>query len=388
MSQAPSVAMSAHAHAPVKITRVECLPLSTPFQSPFKIASGAAREAVETLIVRLHTDLGAVGIGETQAWRRQGSAETLPNLVRTIDDHFAPRVTGRSPFDVAAVLHELNEAMYNTFYAQAAIGDAMYDLMGKILGVPVYQLLGGKCRDRVRVAAVLAMKGTTASVIESAQGFVERGFRHLVLKIGNDPAHDLRNAEALRREFGHKIILRVDANACLDYDSALNLLTKLEPFDIETAEQPLPIWDIDGMAALARAIRMPVMADESVSTDHSLLEIIRKRAASSFQSKVAKNGGLHYMQRLWHVGAAAGLGINPGNHPSTSVATASVAHLCAAWPSPVMAGVFAVGVSGALATDIVENPITPIDGEVPIPDGPGLGVTLDEATIKRLRVDL
>lgn len=388
MNQAPSVAMTAHVHDPVKITQVECIPLSTPFKSPFKIASGAARETVETLIVRLRTDLGVIGIGETQAWRRQGSAETLPNLVRTIKDHFTPRVIGRSPFDVAAVLHELNDAMYNTFYAQAAVGDAMYDLMGKILGVPVYQLLGGKCRDRVRVAAVLAMKGTTASVIESAQGFVERGFRHLVLKIGNDPALDLRNAEALRREFGDKIILRVDANACLDYDSALNLLIKLEPYDIETAEQPLPIWDIDGMAALARAVRMPVMADESVSTDHSLLEIIRKRAASSFQSKVAKNGGLHYMQRLWHLGAAAGLGINPGNHPSTSVATASVAHLCAAWPTPVMAGVFAVGVSGALATDIVENPITPVDGEVPIPNGPGLGVTLDEAVIARLRVDL
>jgi muconate cycloisomerase len=388
MNQAPSIALKARQHTPAKITRVECIPLSTPFKSPFKIASGAARETVETLIVRLHTDLGVTGIGETQAWRRQGSAETLPNLVRTIGDHFAPRVVGRSPFDVAAVLHELNEAMYNTFYAQAPIGDAMYDLMGKILGVPVYQLLGGKCRDKVRVAAVLAMKGTTASVIESAQDFVGRGFRHLVLKIGNDPALDLRNAEALRREFGDKIAIRVDANACLDYDSALSLLVKLEPFDIETAEQPLAIWDVDGMAALARAVRMPIMADESVSTDHSLLEIIRKRAASSFQSKVAKNGGLHYMQRLWHLGAAAGLGINPGNHPSTSVATASVAHLCAAWPSPVMAGVFAVGVSGALATDIVENPIVPVDGEVPIPDGPGLGVTLDEGTIARLRADL
>ncbi len=388
MNQAPSIALKAQQQAPVKITRVECIPLSTPFKSPFKIASGAARETVETLIVRLHTDLGVTGIGETQAWRRQGSAETLPNLVRTIGDHFAPRVVGRSPFDVAAVLHELNEAMYNTFYAQAPIGDAMYDLMGKILGVPVHALLGGKCRDKVRVAAVLAMKGTTASVIESAQGFVERGFRHLVLKIGNDPALDLRNAEALRREFGDKIVIRVDANACLDYDSALSLLVKLEPFDIETAEQPLAIWDVDGMAALARAVRMPIMADESVSTDHSLLEIIRKRAASSFQSKVAKNGGLHYMQRLWHLGAAAGLGINPGNHPSTSVATASVAHLCAAWPSPVMAGVFAVGVSGALATDTVENPIVPVDGEVPIPDGPGLGVTLDEGAIARLRVDL
>jgi muconate cycloisomerase len=162
--------LKAQQHAPVKITRVECIPLSTPFKAPFKIASGAARETVETLIVRLHTDLGVTGIGETQAWRRQGSAETLPNLVRTIEDHFAPRVVGRSPFDVAAVLHELNEAMYNTFYAQAPIGDAMYDLMGKILGVPVHALLGGKCRDTVRVAAVLAMKAATASVIEVRAG--------------------------------------------------------------------------------------------------------------------------------------------------------------------------------------------------------------------------
>jgi len=384
----PNAMAQAHAQSPVKITRIECIPLSTPFKSPFKIASGAARESVETLIVRLHTDQGVTGIGETQAWRRQGSAETLPNLVRTIEAHFAPRVIGRSPFDVAAVLHELNEAMYNSFYAQAPIGDAMYDLMGKILGVPVYQLLGGKCRDRVRVAAVLAMKGTTVSVIESAQEFVARGFRHLVLKIGNDPALDLRNAEALRHEFGDKIVLRVDANASMDYDGALRLLTRMEPFDIETAEQPLPIWDIDGLAALSGALRMPVMADESVSTDHSLLEIIRKRAASSFQSKVAKNGGLHYMQRLWHLAAAAGLGINPGNHPSTSVATASVAHLCAAWPTPLMAGVFAVGVSGALAADIVENPIVPVDGEIPIPAGPGLGMTLDERAIEKLRVDL
>ena len=376
------------ANAPVKITRVECIPLHTPFKTPFKISSGAAREVVETLIVRLHTDQGVTGIGETQAWRRQGSAETLPNLVRTINDYFAPMLIGRSPFDVAAVMHDFNDAMYNTLYAQAPIGDAMYDLMGKILGVPVHQLLGGKCRDKVRVAAVLTMQGTTGSLIDSAQGFVEQGFQHLVLKIGSDPTTDLRNVIALRKKFDNKILIRVDANAGLSYDRALSLLSKLEPYDIETAEQPLAIWDIDGMAALARAVRMPLMADESVSTDHSLLEIIGKRAASSFQTKIAKNGGIHYIQKLWHVGAAAGLDINPGNHPSTSVATAAVAHLCAACPHPMMAGVFAVGVSGALATDIVENPIIPIDGEVQIPTDPGLGVTLDEDAIASLRIDV
>ena len=101
---------------------------------------------------------------------------------------------------------------------------------------------------------------------------------------------------------------------------------------------------MDGMAALAKAVRMPLMADECAATDHALLDIIRKRAATSAQTKVAKNGGIYHIRRLWHVLATAGMGINPGNHPATSVATASVAQMCGSWPGPLMAGVFAVGV--------------------------------------------
>jgi L-alanine-DL-glutamate epimerase-like enolase superfamily enzyme len=224
--------------------------------------------------------------------------------------------------------------------------------------------------------------------VESADEFFERGFRHFVLKIGNDPMLDLKNVEALRNRFGHEVALRVDANAALDYDAALSLLTKLEPFDLETVEQPLAIWDVDGMAALAKAVRMPLMADECAATDHALIEIIRKRAATSAQTKVAKNGGIYHISRLWHILSAAGMGINPGNHPATSVATASVAHMCGSWSTELMAGVFAVGVSGALAEDIVENPLRPVDGELLIPDGPGLGVTLDEDALKRLRIDI
>lgn len=387
MNDMNEIAISASDRNAVKITEVECIPLNVPFKVPFKISTGAARPVVETLIVKIHTDQGVTGIGETQAWRRQGSAETLTGQINIIKNHFEPQMLGRSPFDVSSIMHGLNESMYHTHYSQAAVGDALYDLVGKLLNVPIYQLLGGKCRDTVRVAAVLAMKGTVDSLLESADEFFERGFRHLVLKIGVDPEEDRRNAEALRNRFGNEIALRVDANAALDYDSALNLLTKLEPFDIETAEQPLAIWDVDGMAALAKAVRMPLMADECVATDHALLDIIRKRAATSAQTKVAKNGGIYHIRRLWHLMAAAGLGINPGNHPATSVATASVAHMCGSWPTPVMAGVFAVGVSGALAEDIAENPIKPVNGEVPIPEGPGLGVTLDEDALKRLRID-
>jgi L-alanine-DL-glutamate epimerase-like enolase superfamily enzyme len=388
MDDADAPILSTRQHPAARITEVECIPLHIPFRVPFKIASGAARPIMETLLVKVRTDAGVVGIGETHAWRRQGSAETLAGLVNIVKGHFEPRLLGRSPFDIAAIMHDCEAAMYHTPYAQAAVGDALYDIVGKLLDVPVHRLLGGKSRQVVRVAAVLSIQDKASSMLESAAEFHAAGFRHLVLKIGVDPREDLANAEALRKAYGDKIELRVDANAVMDYDGALRLLKRLEPLDIETAEQPLAIWNVDGMAALARAVAMPLMADECVTTAPALLEIIAKRAASSAQTKIAKNGGIHRIMPLWHMLAAAGMGINPGNHPSTSVATAAVAQMCGAWPGPLMAGVFAVGVSGALAEDIVENPIRPMNGEIAIPDGPGLGVTLDEAAVRRFRVEL
>ena len=371
----------------MKITKVEPIPLHVPFATPFKISQGAARETLEVLLVRIHTDEGIVGVGETQAWRRQGSAETLVNLVRTVEDQFAPILVGRSAFDISGALEALNTALYNTLYAQAAVADALYDVVGRALGVPVHVLLGGQCRDLIRVGAVLTMKPRVEELIESAEAVYERGFRHFGVKIGVDPVADVRNVAALRKHFGDTVVLRVDANGALSHDAALMLLKKLEPYDIDVAEQPVAIWDLAGLAALGRATAIPIMADESVSTEHSLVEVIRQRAATVVQTKIAKNGGIYRVMRLWHLAAAAGMRIFPGNHPSTSIATSAVAHCCGAWPGPLMEGVFAVGVSGALATDIVANPIVPVNGEIAIPTGPGLGVELDMDRVDSLRVD-
>ena len=155
----------------MKIVRVEPIPLHLPFASPFKISQGEARDVLEVVIVRIHTDEGIVGVGETQAWRRQGSAETLVSLVRMIEDHFEPILLGRSPFDISGILHALNGAMYNTLYAQAAVGDALYDIVGRALGVPVHTLLGGECRSRVRIGAILSMKPHVEELIEEKPDF-------------------------------------------------------------------------------------------------------------------------------------------------------------------------------------------------------------------------
>ena len=372
----------------MKIIRVEPIPIHVPFASPFQISHGPPRDMIEVLIVRIHTDEGIVGVGETQAWRRQGSAETLVSLVRTIEDYFEPILMGRSPFDISGTLHALNEAMYNTLYAQAAVRDVLYDIVGRALGVPVHTLLGGECRSRVRIGAILSMKPHVEELIESAQAAYEQGFRHFGLKIGVDPARDVKNIQALRAHFGNGIVLRVDANGALSYDTAAALLRKIEPYDIDVAEQPVAIWDIAGLAALSRATTIPIMADESVSTEHSLLEIIRQRAATVVQTKIAKNGGIYRVHRLWQLAAAAGMRIFPGNHPSTSIATAAVAHICGAWPGPLMEGPFAVGRCGTLAMDIVTCPIDPEDAEIAVPTGPGLGVELDMDRVAALRADV
>lgn len=370
-----------------KITQVEAIPLHLPLAQALKISTGGARQMLEVLIVRLHTDQGIIGIGETQAWRRQGGGEVLPNLTRMVRDHFAPLLVGRSVFDIAGTLKALSEAYANTLYAQAAVSDAMFDASGKALGQPVHKLLGGECRSSVRVGVILSIEETTDALLRSAQNFYDRGYRYFGLKIGIDLGRDVANAAALRERFGKDISLRVDANGALTRDAAIRVLRHLEPFDIDAAEQPVASWDIEGLAAVARATTIPVMADESLSTDHSLLDLIRRRAASAIHTKLAKNGGLYRTSKLWAMASAAGMRICPGNHPCTSVATAAASHLCAAWPEPLIDGVFAVGIDGALETDVVRDSVPIANGTLTVPTGPGLGVELDLGVCDRYRAD-
>lgn len=370
----------------LRITRVETIPLKVPFKVTFKFSAGP-RPDVDVLLVRLHTDGGLSGVGETQAWRRKGSSDTLSSLVRAIEDHLAPRVIGRSPFDIASIMHAMDEALDHSLYAKAPISDALYDLQGQALGVPVYELLGGKCRDTIPLCAPIPIRPDISETLDKTQQFYDRGFRTFLIKIGIDPKADYDNVKAIRERFGPSVCLRVDANAGMGFDDALVLLKKLEPLDIDTAEQPLDLWDLHGMAELARRVNIPIMADESVATDHDLINVIRMRAASVVQTKQAKNGGIWKVRRLWHIAAAADMRIYPGNHPSVSVATSAVAHLAAAWPGPLLEGPFAMGIGGELADDVVTEPLRLSGNKISPPSGPGLGVTLDEKTITRLRVD-
>jgi muconate cycloisomerase len=284
-------------------------------------------------------------------------------------------------------MHNLDAAIYHSLYAQAPIADALLDLQGKLLGVPVHTLLGGKCRDTVASCGVLFIRPTLEATLAGADELYQRGFRSFTIKVGVDLKADVQNIAALRARYGDGVSLRIDANAGTRFDDALALLRKLEPYAIDAAEQMLPVWDLAGMAELARRVDVPLIADECVTNAHDLMAVIRERAASAVQTKIAKNGGIWYSRKLWEIADAAGMQIYPGNHPGTSIATMAAAHLAAAWPGALREGPFTVGLC-ALGEDVITHPVQLEGNAVRVTDAPGLGVTLDEEKIRKLRVDL
>lgn len=375
---------------PATIRTIEPIPLRVPFARSFTMAAPhqPTRDEVEVLVVRITTEDGLVGIGETQAWRRQGSGESLAGLYAKIRDYVVPALVGRSALDIAAAMAGVEARLAGSLYVQSAVGDALYDVAARALDVPVYTLLGGLCRQEIAVGLAIGITGDAAKMIDAAQNVYERGYRHIRVKIGLDAAADVASVAALRKHFGDRVVLRADANGGMNYGDALRLLAKLEAYDLDIVEQPLPGWDLDGMATLARSVRIPLSADESLTTPQSLVDISRKEAARVVQTKSAKNGGIHAIRRLWQLAETLGIGIFPGNHPSTSVNVAAVAHLAAAWPGELLVGDFQTGADDMLGDDIVQSPVRVADGKVYVPQGPGLGVELDEGKLAQYRVDL
>ncbi len=369
----------------MKIERVEVIPIRVPNRIPVKLST-ALLEHQDNVIVRLRAG-GLAGIGETEPLLGfEGCAESQATIVPLIRGRLAPVLTGRSPFDVERIVRDLEAAAPTSPYARAAVVDALWDLMAKAYGVPLYQLLGGLYRDRIPVVWTIGIKDRVA-MAEEARRAIGRGYRLLKVKIGSPrPADDFLNVEAIREAVGPDVGLRLDANGALTLDQALALVRDLSRFKLELVEQPLGMHDLDGMARLIELTGIPVMPDESLHSLESALALVTRKAASIFGMKLAKHGGIYGAQRVAAVAQAASLPISPGGQPATSVGSATAAHFYAATWNATLGGDFHVGPSGWLAGDVVKTPLAVADGHASVPQGVGIGVELDEGKLGRYTV--
>jgi muconate cycloisomerase len=369
----------------MKIDRVEVIPIRVPNRVPLKLSTFRL-DHQDNVIVRLHAGALA-GLGETQPLPGfQGCTESQATVVPLIRDRLAPLLVGRSAFDVERIVRDMDAVAQASPYAKAAVIDALYDLIARVYGVPLYQLLGGLYRDRIPVVWTIGIKDS-AAMAEEARWAIGRGFRLLKLKVGAGPVEeDVQNVEAVREAVGPDVGLRVDANGALTFDHALALLRDLSRSKIELIEQPLGIGDLDGMARLIELAGVPVMPDESLTSLESALALVTRRAASIFGMKLAKHGGIYSGQRVAAIAQAASIPIYPGGQPATSVGSATAAHFYAATWNATLAGDFHVGPAGWLAGDIVKAPLVVTDGHAVVPEGVGIGMELDEARLARYAV--
>jgi muconate cycloisomerase len=275
---------------------------------------------------------------------------------------------------------ELARRVQGNPFARAAVEMALWDLNGKALGVPVHRLLGGRVRDRVPLSWSLAVADHDAEV-EEARAKVARGHRIFKIKTAALPlAEDVARVKRLREALGPDISLRVDANQGWDRSTALKAIRALEPWNVDFVEQPVPRWDLEGMAEIARRVSVPIMADESCFSPHDALAIARLGGVSILGLKVTKSAGISNTLAIARIAEAAGMTCYVGCMIETSLGTAAYLQVALA-AAPVTWGCELFGPL-LLKGDVVRDPVRYADGCILGLDRPGLGVEVDETAVK------
>ena len=330
------------------------------------------------VLVQVRLANGAEGIGEAATLGGpRWSEESVEAMKANIDAYLAPALTGSRADQFEAAGKRMDEAAKRNNAAKAAIETALFDAVGKSLGLPASALLGGGVCDSLPVLWTLA-SGDPAQEIEEAERKLEaRLHRTFKVKIGAlAPDADMARMTQLARALEGRAELIVDANQAWDETVSARCLPILKELGIKLVEQPVPAWNIGAMARLrARPDTPPLLADENVFDAHDMLAVATAAAADAISLKLVKHGGLLGTKRVAAVAEAAGIGLYGGCLLESSVGAA--AHLQVFSTFREMAWGCEHFGPQILTGEYVTEPLRFADFHVHLPTGPGIGVTLD-----------
>jgi L-alanine-DL-glutamate epimerase-like enolase superfamily enzyme len=338
---------------------------------------GGTRLSASGLLVEIHTDEGIVGIGEAPG-------PTLPTIRTVIEAELTQFLVGQDPLRTEWLVHRMEEFTRNWSrmgaYAIAGLEIALLDLKGKALGVPVAELLGGFCRRHVPVVGYLFI-GEPEANARKAAAFAQAGMTELKLKVGRDFAQDHDTIAAIRDVVGTSVKLRIDANMMWSVPAAIKWIRGLEQFDLQYVEQPVPDFDVQGLAQVRRSVSVPIAADEGCTDLRSALELIQADACDVFVVYPSEAGGLTRARQIAAVADAAGKWCTIGSWAELGVATMANAHLVASSSNFP----FASDTHYPLQElDVLTQPVELGNGSIEVSSAPGLGVEIDREAANRL----
>jgi galactonate dehydratase len=351
------------------------------------------------LFVRIHTDSGISGIGE-------GSLQYKDVALAAELVNFGTYLRGKDPFQIEHIWTSLHRRVTwtggaVTLSAISAIDLALWDIKGKALGVPVYELIGGKVRDRVPLYAngwfggnqpsahgPLGGSDEAAWYAERAKAVVEQGYRCLkVYPFGGvqaiTPERIARGVgivRAMRDAVGPKIEIAVDVRGRLNMWSARRIAHGLEPLDIAWLEEPILFDNAEAMAEFARSVRVPVSTGEQLYTRWEYRALLEQNAVGIIQPDICHAGGMSELRKIAAMAETYYVAVAPHNS-NGPISTVASLHLDMSIPNCHMQELFVNSVD--LYQEILTNPLTIETGYGAPPDGPGWGTDLDDAVLAR-----
>jgi len=366
----------------IKVSAIDMFPLHVPFLRPHKIALGSS-DGRDILIVRVKTDNGLVGFGEAVS-HPAFSGESLGILMAGVRC-LTGCVLGENPLHLNKIIASMDQKLYANYGAKGAIETALFDVLGRWFDTPVYGLLGGISEDRFPLSRSASHSDIEKDIAE-VQEYLAEGYRIIKVKVGVLPVEeDVERVKAIRDLVGASVSLRADANQGWDVPTALKFVRGVEDCCLEFLEQPVAKWNLDGLAHLRGKSSTPILADESVTSEHELLEIIKKNAADFISIKLLKAGGILAARRIAFIANCAGIKCYLGSQVETSIGTAAGLHYvlsanCFDYGGEIYGPAFFV-------KDIVKNPVKIEGGYIYLPQGPGFGVELDMEKVQEFSID-
>ena len=367
----------------MKITKVELIPVDIPRTKVLTLAHyGNLGQGgnFEFVLVRVHTDEGITGVGEVPPLPPL-SPESQPVILDVQKKWLVPALLGKDPFELEAIWKRMDFIAPTYSMAKASIDMALWDIMGKSLNMPVHRLLGGSKPEKIPNVGLVGIDEPEV-VADVASEYVGEGYKGIRLKIA--PGHDVECVAAVREAIGDDVDLRVDCNQGYRVSEAVKMIRNIEPYGIEMVEQPTIWWDFNGMAEVAAAVDTPLMAHESMYLLSDVKNLIDAGAFGVLGLKTYRPwGGITGARRLLEMARVMNIPCMFHDDLELSVSLAAATQIISAYRNVITHKCELSGYPEWMGDDVTTKSVRFDKGYVYVPEGPGLGVELDDDKIKK-----
>jgi L-alanine-DL-glutamate epimerase-like enolase superfamily enzyme len=360
---------------PIKISAVQSWRATLRRASVWKTARYTKGD-IEATVVGITDEKGNTGYGYMPAMVIVGeSPATAEALLHSV---IAPLLREDEVIGVPAVTQKIDYAVGANPQLKFAVEEALFDLQGKRMRTPLFELFGGLARREVPVMRMLGLKPPKETA-EEALGLVRHGYQFVKIKIGLDDERDIETVKRTREALGENISISVDANQAYTPMHAVRVLNQLRDYNLIVCEQPVRQDDVRGMAFVRRHVDIPIMADEGVTTATDALRLIEADAMDAVSIKIWKMGGYYKARDIASVCSAANVRVHVGSTAGSQLMEAMQLHFCASLPE-LFAGA-EIGEFESL-TDDPASGLAIENGSLRVPHLPGLGVEIDKDKLR------